>query len=236
MSESNLLFEPEGRFLSLRGSYINEIGSQIDPHVQPEHVENRLLRDGKENGHHITVINHLEIGSLIPSENKGEEQSEKTISKGQQKKAFKQTQKDICDRIINQFGLASEWQRPIDLGIGRCVDDQAIAYYRVIHWPFGQMIRKVIGLPRSNFHVTVGFIPRDVHLYKGPASLICLQRDEYCSREQLQKLIKVAEYYIDDKAFIKLLFRISWQHKYFWEIGSLTKLCMACKCVTIHYT
>ncbi|KAI7908334.1 uncharacterized protein BX663DRAFT_493846 [Cokeromyces recurvatus] len=233
MSESNLIFEPEGRFLSLRGPYINQLGLQSDLHVQPEYIENRLIRDGEENGHHITVINHLEITSLIPLYDKNKEENDITISKGQHKKLFKKTQKDIHDTIVNQFGSALDWQRPIDLGIGHCADEEANTYYRVIHWPFGQMIREKIGLPKTNFHITVGFSPRDVHIYKGPATLICLRKGEHCSQKQLQKLIDVVEYYFEDKVFIKALYQTCWRHKYIKEFCSLTRIYIFCKFIVL---
>ncbi|KAI9487733.1 MAG: hypothetical protein EXX96DRAFT_89807 [Benjaminiella poitrasii] len=224
MTDHNLIFGIEGRFFSLYGLHIDYLGSKDDYVIKRKYIENRMIRDGRENGHHITVINHLEIASfLIPEID--EDGNEIKPCRRQRGRKLKKTRMNIYHRIMKEYGLACFWKKPVDLGMGRCTDGNAVSYFRVIHWPFGQTIRSTLGLPRSNFHVTVGFTPYDVHLYKGPASLICLQRDEYCSREQLQKLIKVAEYYIDDKAFIRALYWVCKQNRYHEEKKYLDEVC-----------
>jgi hypothetical protein len=218
--QPEIIFSPEGRYLSLHGHFIDQLGSQSDTIVSDECIENRKKRDG--DGHHITVINHLEIFTFISKEEAGS-------SKSQQKKKFRKTQFDTYNALQDRFGPASEWELPEDLGMGICVHQDAIAYFRVVHWPFGQMMRSCLGLKQSNFHVTVGFSPQDVHLYKGPASLLCLKPDQFCSRERMAKLVSLVYYYAEDNDFIKALRSTCWRHGYYQQLFCLTTVHITCK-------
>ncbi|KAI8331601.1 hypothetical protein EDC96DRAFT_527005 [Choanephora cucurbitarum] len=219
---------PVARYLSLKGSYIDQLGSQPESLVKEVHIRHRLNRDGANDGHHITVINHLEIASFIQHD-----QTDPTNSASQQKKASKRQHREtlfgIHKQAIDLFGPAAGWEKPVDLGLGQCRDGAAVSYFRVVHWPLGQELRRQLGLGFTNFHITVGFVPNDVHLYKGPASLICLQPDQQLSRKRAKLLISVASFYHHDTEFFKLLGRQCWKHGYYAEMASLTQVYVTCK-------
>ncbi|KAG2191710.1 hypothetical protein INT46_001345 [Mucor plumbeus] len=226
---TDLLFEKEGRYLSLRGSYINELGSRLDHSITPDFIENRMLRDGEESGHHITVINHLEIGEKLASTVLDSDGNKKAISSKEKKKLFKSTQIELVASIINQFGSVSKWEKPIDLGLGSTKSGDAKAYYRVIYWPFGQNIRHFVGLNNSNFHITVGFSPRDVHQYKGPGTLLCLQKGQPCVKELYSRLIEYVPFYFQDAQFIQALLRTGWRHGYYMQLANLSRILLQCE-------
>jgi hypothetical protein len=216
-----VIFSPEGRYISLHGGFIDQLGTQSHSIVSEECIKNRKIRDGE--GHHITVINHLEIGTFISKE-------ESSASNTRRKKAFKKHQLNTYNALRNKFGLVSEWEMPEDLGMGICTHQDAIAYFRVVHWPFGQMMRSYLGLKRSNFHITVGFSPHDVHLYKGPASLLCLKSGQPCTQEIVARLIGLVYFYAEDKKFIKALYKTCWRHGYYKQFFRLTVVHIIRKC------
>ncbi|KAK4516518.1 uncharacterized protein ATC70_011490 [Mucor velutinosus] len=222
---TDIAFEIEGRFLSLRGSFIDTIGLRLDQPIAEHYIQNRLTRDGANKGHHITVINHLEIAEktskTLPDENGNQQLS---TSNKQKKRLFKQGQHTLLSTILNQFGEASGWEKPIDLGLGSTESADAKTYYKVIYWPQGQMIRQYVGLGKSNFHVTVGFAPRDVHQYKGPGTLVCLQQYQPCSKELYARLIDYVPFYVADKEFIKALYQTGWRHGYYVLLAHLTRV------------
>ncbi|KAL7319163.1 putative tRNA threonylcarbamoyladenosine biosynthesis protein kae1 [Mucor circinelloides] len=222
---TDISFEIEGRFLSLRGPFIDTIGSRLDQSVAEHYIHNRLARDGAENGHHITVINHLEIAEKAPKTLLDENGNQQLpVSNKQKNRLFKQGQQILLSKILDQFGDVSEWEKPVDLGLGYTESANAKAYYKVIYWPHGQMIRHYLGLGMSNFHVTVGFAPRDVHQYKGPGTLMCLQQCQPCSWELYNRLIDYVPFYVEDRQFIKALYQTGWRHGYYVHVARLTRV------------
>ncbi|KAL0138893.1 hypothetical protein V8B55DRAFT_1518818 [Mucor lusitanicus] len=222
---TDIAFETEGRFLSLRGSFIDAIGSRLDQSIEEHYIQNRLARDGADKGHHITVINHLEIADKAPKTLQDEDGNHQLpTSSKQRNRLFKQGQQTLLATILNQFGDASEWAKPVDLGLGSIESVQAKTYYKVIYWPHGQMIRQYVGLGKSNFHVTVGFAPRDVHQYKGPGTLVCLQPNQPCSKELYARLIDYVPFYVTDKQFIKALYTTGWRHGFYALVARLTRV------------
>ncbi|KAI8641972.1 hypothetical protein BD408DRAFT_417153, partial [Parasitella parasitica] len=220
----SLSFEREGRYLSLRGGYIDEIGSRVEQIVTPDFIENRLLRDGKDNGHHITVINHLEIKDGLPKTIVDDDGNEKSPSSKKKDKMFKQAQLNLLHSILDRFGNSSEWEKPIDLGLGSTRSEDAKSYYRVVFWPFGQTIRHFVGLGTTNFHITVGFSPRDVHQYKGPGTLLCLEEKQSCPKELYSRLIQYVPFYYQDRHFTGALFRTGWRHGYYAQLANLSRI------------
>ncbi|KAI8085955.1 uncharacterized protein B0P05DRAFT_534358 [Gilbertella persicaria] len=222
MSEQpELTFLPVARYLSLKGTYIDELGSQPENLVTKKHVENRLRRDGEKDGYHITVVNHLEIATLSL-----DQEQEKDASSNNKKKTQRKTLYRKHQQVLDQCGLTTCWEKPVDLGLGICRDGSAVSYFRVIHWPFGQELRRKLGLGFTNFHITVGFHPNDVHLYKGPASLVCLQENRPLSRRMAKKLISYVPFYFHDKLFLKRLYYACWSHAYYAELATLSGLCV----------
>ncbi|CAO3593949.1 unnamed protein product [Absidia cylindrospora] len=78
-----------------------------------------------------------------------------------------------------------------------------ISYFRVIHWPFGQKLRAHFGLPPTHFHVTVGFDPKDVHLPKGPNTLLLKDGSD---EDLIQRWVKSALDYPDQTIFLHRLY------------------------------
>lgn len=223
---TDIAFETEGRFLSLRGPFIDTIGLRLDQSIAEHFIQNRLARDGVDKGHHITVINHLEIAERAP---KTLQDGQPPTSNKQKNKLFKQGQQALLSAILDQFGDASGWERPIDLGLGSTESADAKTYYKVIYWPHGQMLRQYVGLGKSNFHVTVGFAPRDVHQYKGPGTLVCLQPSQPCSKELFSRLIDYVPFYVTDRQFTKALYLAGWRHGYYDLLIRLTRVLFQCE-------
>jgi len=48
------------------------------------------------------------------------------------------------------------------LGVGKAVEEDSFAYFIVCTCPEGQEIRKSYGLSEKDFHITLGFDPKDV--------------------------------------------------------------------------
>ncbi|CEP15253.1 hypothetical protein [Parasitella parasitica] len=226
---ASLLFEREGRYLSLRGEYINRIGSRKEHVVTVEFIENRLLRDGKDKGHHVTVINHLEINDRLPKTIVDDNGNEKPLSGKKKNKLFKEAQQKLLHSIIDRFGNPSKWEKPVDLGLGSTKAEDAKAYYRVIFWPFGQRIRHSVGLGMTDFHITVGFSPHDVHQYKGPGTLLCLEKKQPCTKELYSRLIEYVPFYHQDKHFTGALFRTGWRHGYYTQLAHLSRILLQCE-------
>lgn len=217
--QPDMIFEPKARYLSLHGSYIDQLGDQPHELVTAEFIQNRVNRDN--GGHHVTVVNHLEMIQLMPPP---PQQTNKAA-----KKHTRRALQHISDVVIEKFGPASTWTKPVDLGMGTSEEGQAVSFFRVLHWPFGQSIRGHLGLNRSNFHVTVGFKPRDVHLYKGPATLICLQEGQSCTTRQIRLLVGYSSFYCHDFDFFKKLFRTCLRHGRYGQGARLTKIYLSCK-------
>jgi len=61
----------------------------------------------------------------------------------------------------------------LDVGEGRARDEQGEAAFRVVVWPGGASVRRLLGLGPQDFHISLGFRGRDVHgRSKGLASLV----------------------------------------------------------------
>lgn len=227
---TDIAFETEGRFLSLRGPFIDAIGTRLDQSIAEHFIQNRLARDGADKGYHITVINHLEIAEKAPKTLQDENGKQKLPTTNKQKsRLFKQGQHTLLSAILDQFGDASGWEKPIDLGLGSTELADAKTYYKVIYWPHGQTMRQHVGLGKSNFHVTVGFAPRDVHQYKGPGTLVCLQPSQPCCRELYARLIDYVPFYVMDRQFTKALYQTGWRHGYYDLLIRLTRVLFQCE-------
>ncbi|CAO3611222.1 unnamed protein product [Cunninghamella blakesleeana] len=133
--------------------------------------------------------------------------------------------KQLVKELISVYGEPNTWEQPMDIGLGSLKESRtAKSYFRVIYWPFGQKMRKHIGLKPTDFHITVGFHPKDIHSYKGPASLEGLiKRKNTISPKKLPMLANIANEYTHDIEFLQHLLRLcklndmemladSWRH------------------------
>ncbi|ORE10055.1 hypothetical protein BCV72DRAFT_302191 [Rhizopus microsporus var. microsporus] len=212
--QAPLMFFYTRAYISLSGHTIDFYGAKEDSFVLPQMRSMRQERDGKH--YHITVINHIEVRRLTPG----------LIEEGVSNRNKHLTAlKCIYEKVIDQFGGPEQWETPIDLGLGRRIseDNAAVSYYRVIYWPFGQSMRKYFGLDFTNFHVTSGFFPYDVHEYKGPGTLMCLQEDQPCSKEQADLLVSVASHYRHDKEFLSKLYQTCQRNRYIHQLHEVQR-------------
>ncbi|KAL4213326.1 glycoprotease family-domain-containing protein [Rhizopus microsporus] len=209
-----LMFFYTRAYISLSGYTIDFYGAKEDPFVLPQMRSMRQERDGKH--YHITVINHIEVRRLTPG------LIEEGVSNRNKHLA---ALKCIYEKVIDHFGGPEQWEAPIDLGLGRRIseDNAAVSYYRVIYWPLGQSMRKYFGLDFTNFHVTSGFFPYDVHEYKGPGTLMCLQEDQPCSKEQADLLVSVASHYRHDKEFLSKLYQTCQRNQYIHQLHEVQR-------------
>jgi hypothetical protein len=195
MTDKELKFGKCRNYIGLYGAYIDNIASNDlsrSPQVSQKHIQNRIKRDGDHS--HITIVSPPELKAL--TERRAETLSKKDFHKG------------AISKITDYYGNVDTWGKPIDLGVGSCRNGDNISYFKVIHWPMGQNIRHVgFGLKEIyHFHITVGFYPTDVHLYKGPGSLCDLQSLS-CSKERLRLLVSLVPFYYKDAVFIRALYK-----------------------------
>ncbi|CAO3633169.1 unnamed protein product [Cunninghamella echinulata] len=141
------------------------------------------------------------------------------------KKSQREELKKLIQELIKTYGQPTTWEKPIDLGLG-CLKESRKnrSYFRVIYWPFGQKLRKHLGLNPTYFHITIGFNPSDIHSYKGPATLKGLKsKRKPISTERLTMLSHIAKDYTHDIEFLEHLLRLcklndmeiladSWRH------------------------
>ncbi|KAI9499076.1 hypothetical protein BDB00DRAFT_333205 [Zychaea mexicana] len=222
-------------YISVKGAYINEIGRR-NYGVPHHYVQNRWTRDGSDHSH-LTLIPPQELKVALAN-------AGITLPKKRQSRAIKALIQWITERV----GDPATWNPndwPVDLGLAFSNKQEKVvqehegrgggassvskriisskAYYRVMHWPFGERIRQLLQLKPAFFHVTVGFDPTDVHgVYKGPGTLLSLDTsssllyyhhtatqygidEEQVLVNELANLVKVACHYIKDILFLDAL-------------------------------
>jgi len=62
----------------------------------------------------------------------------------------------------------------VDCGEGHACSLKSEATFRVVLWPGGVALRRAVGLPPRDFHITLGFSKTDVH--SSPKALVSLTR------------------------------------------------------------
>lgn len=209
------------RYISVEGDYIDSLGKQSESLVPSEAIENRKRRDGDE--YHITIVNPIEISRIIKEKQKNDDHDKELSNKQRKRLQYKELQK-IYNSILDLFGDPSDWQKPVDLGLGSCKNDQAVSFYKIVYWPLGQTIREFLGLQPIHFHITIGFTPKDVYLYKGPGSLLCLQEDQLCDVATMNVLITYVQLYSEDKDFLLSLYKTCVRHGLSTDRSELTTL------------
>lgn len=109
--------------------------------------------DWKELQEYILSFNSVEPNHTLLASNRKKRDGEKYhmtfLNVGEYNKAKKPT----IDSII-EIEL---------LGVGKATDDTSVAYYIVCNCLEGQKIRESLELSEKDFHITLGFDPRDVH-------------------------------------------------------------------------
>lgn len=197
-----------GGYISIEGSLIQSIGQQsTEQHVPAEYRRNKDERDSariskkekslrqQEGGQHfhMTFISPPELKQLV-----------RTYPPLQDIESHKK-KATLMSHIMEMMGDAQSWELPLDLGLGRARDQESEAFFHVVYWPYGQGIRAKLGLtPTPFFHITVGFMPKDVHdVDKGLATLLILsgQGEDW----ELQRLVELAHHFTQDWQFFSRL-------------------------------
>jgi hypothetical protein len=57
--------------------------------------------------------------------------------------------------------------------VGRATLGKDVAYFRVLHWPPLNALRRELGLAPVDLHVTVGFKSADVHGVRKDRNTLC---------------------------------------------------------------
>ncbi|KAI9033985.1 hypothetical protein CLU79DRAFT_726516 [Phycomyces nitens] len=178
-------------YICLKGLGIDAIGSKDVDRLQFNQIQNRQNRDGPE--FHVTIISPPDCKELAIKR-------DLSMAKKAKSDTLKQLLREASAHCLNV------WQDPIDLGPGRIVTKGNQTFFRVIHWPIGQVLRRKMGLKNpAFFHITTGFDPSDIYEYKGPGALDVLQGHTECTREMVYFLSKIAVYYKDDLVFMRAL-------------------------------
>ncbi|KAG2181407.1 hypothetical protein INT43_008990 [Umbelopsis isabellina] len=74
--------------------------------------------------------------------------------------------------IMNKIAAAGS--PPVNLGLGmvRHAKNESRSWYCAISWPAGQQIRRYFNLLPRDLHLTLGFDHKDIHIHKGPSTLL----------------------------------------------------------------
>ncbi|KAI8880022.1 hypothetical protein K501DRAFT_287112, partial [Backusella circina FSU 941] len=175
--DEELVFGKFRNYIGLHGNFIDAIASRDLAGSKIASAQYIQIRVVRDgNESHITIISPPELKYLT-------EKRAETLSK-------KKSHKEIITKVTDYYGK------------------EDTCYFKVIHWPMGQNIRTVgLGLKEIyNFHITVGFHPIDIYLYKGPGSLCDLQGLS-CSKKRPKSLIGFVPVYYHDTKFMKALYK-----------------------------
>ena len=119
--------------------------SFLASHVDLEYIKNQKNRD--EEKFHITLVNAADMGKM-----------RKTLSP------------EEVVNVINQFkDIKSEF---FSYGIGKNSKAESTAYYAVLENAYINTLRSSLGLNNHDLHMTLGFLPKDVHGVKKNKSTI----------------------------------------------------------------
>lgn len=145
-------------YVSFEGVYVDYLGSLSTPLVSEKQRKMRENRDGMY--HHITIVSKPELLTL------------------QKTSTFQgQTISEIIQHIITQLG-EEMIDNFVEHGLGRLTEANGNqAYFRVIEWPQANAYRATLGLPPSDFHITVGFTKADIHNVKKDISTLITQEE-----------------------------------------------------------
>jgi len=117
--------------------YLNELKNHLTSEEFLIYTKNQQLRDGGHN--HITVINVMDFNKLA------------------KEMGF--------DKFVNSLEPIFHYE--IDdlemIGVGQATKETNTAYFIVCESEKLDAIRTRFGLPKHDFHITIGFNPKDVH-------------------------------------------------------------------------
>lgn len=150
-------------YIALIGQWVERIAATAICNIPDHAISNRKIRDG--DAFHITIS-----------------KAKETTSRMRQSSSLQQ---------MNQ--LISNSPPPINLGVGmvKHENNSSRSWYCSISWAAGQQLRTMFELPPRDFHLTLGFDHKDVHVHKGPSTLLihsCITTTQILSKEQIEGL------------------------------------------------
>ncbi|CAE6971411.1 unnamed protein product, partial [Symbiodinium sp. CCMP2592] len=135
------------------------VAQQYADHAPPAWQQQRIKRDGQHV--HMTFLSKGDLQLLMQS-GMVHVQAEVWEEAG----ATAPDPTDIL-AVSNSIALVLaklprcwDW---VDVGTGFCKDDCGESVFRVVLWPAAAAVRKKLGLPAKDFHITLGFQGSDVH-------------------------------------------------------------------------
>ena len=162
--------------------FLNELKDILGEEDYNEFTEQQIKRDG---GHyHITVINVADYNRLCKHMG--------------------------VDKFVNS--LDPIFKYPIDdlklLGIGRAQRNENVAFFIVCNSEKLDAVRTRYELNKQDFHITLGFLHRDVfgvrknEIFKKESKFLQLLRQEFYKNEDFNFIRKIVNYELDPKAEI----------------------------------
>jgi hypothetical protein len=132
--EETYFFE---KYIGLTGPVVNATAYKYLKYVPPEYVRNRQRRDGKN--FHITLVSGPEVEQL-----------------------HIQCQDDtLKQRVLDGIAkIPDDW---IEVGLGKVEEHDDEAYFVVLDWESANACRLELGLPKKDFHITLGYKVNDIH-------------------------------------------------------------------------
>ncbi|CEO97752.1 Uncharacterized protein PBTT_04855 [Plasmodiophora brassicae] len=131
-------------YIGVEGPRVQACGERHVSSIPASWAKARGTRDGPL--YHITLIGKNELRGLAQAEGVDVDVVIDRIL-------------EACRRVVHDNGNCT-WQ---DQGMGTVTQDGNACAYRILDWPLGDRIRAELGLPRADFHITLGFQPNDVH-------------------------------------------------------------------------
>lgn len=167
MDRTELAVRHKAGYICLMGHWVERVAREALPYV-PEHaLMKRKMRDGDP--FHITIAKAMET---TPQMRRSESLQE-------------------------MYNIVRRNIPPVNLGLGmvRHGENGSRSWYCSISWAAGQQIRKMCNLPPKDFHLTLGFDHRDIHVHKGPSTLLIhhsIATTPILTKEQIKGLREAA--------------------------------------------
>ncbi|KAJ2955426.1 hypothetical protein NQZ79_g8572 [Umbelopsis isabellina] len=167
-------------YICLMGNCVERFALQMSDSVPERALNQRRMRDGYP--YHITIANAKQTTSEMRSPRSLE--------------------------IMNK--IAVEGTLPVNLGLGmvRHAENESRSWFCAISWPAGQQIRRYFNLLPRDLHLTLGFDHKDIHIHKGPSTLLIHNTiSSPLTKQQVEGLTYAAlvESYISREASLRSL-------------------------------
>jgi len=140
-----------GGYIGLFGPNVDAAGANDVESVSAAQINQRVKRDGNVN--HITLMIKNEINQAI-----GSSLDKIKASISDPSSASWSATDWILEYIARN--VTDDW---IDLGLGCLKEKNNEAWFKVIRWKSADDCRTFMGLPKKDFHLTVGFLVTDIH-------------------------------------------------------------------------